>query len=171
MIVAITGVAATGKTKTARALAKRMKWKLIRLDVIAKKKKLYLGYDEKRKSWIVDLKKLKKEIRKSERKNKNIIIESLYAHFLPADIIIVLRTNPKVLQKRLAKKYTWPTKIKENYEAEMLGLITVEALEKSKRVYEIDTTKATPIKTANIIEKLISDKTKNYKVGKIQWLR
>lgn len=171
MIVAITGVGGTGKTETAKALAKIIKWKLVRPDDIAKKRKLYLGYDKERKSWIVNLKKLKEEIKKSEKENRNIIIESLYAHFLPADLIIVLRTRPEVLLKRLKKKYDWETKITENYEAELIGLITAEALERSKNVYEVDTTKSNPLKTAKIMKRIIEGKTKNYKAGKIQWLR
>lgn len=168
MIVAITGTAATGKTETSRVLAKRIKWKLVRPDNIAKKKKLYLGYDKERKSWIVDLKKLKKEIKKEENKNKDIIVESLYSHFLPADIIIILRTNPRVLLKRLKRKYDWPTKIQENYEAEMMGIISSE-VRKRENVFEIDTTKSTPQKTAKIIENIIKGKSKNYS-ARIQWL-
>ena len=171
MIVAITGCGGTGKTETAKALAKIMKWKLLRPDDIAKKRKLYLGYDKERKSWIVDLKKLKKEIKKTEKENKNMIIESLYAHFLPADLIIVLRTRPEVLLKRIKKKYDWKTKITENYEAELMGIITAEAIEKNENVYEVDTTNSNSMKTARIIKKIIAGKTKNYKTGKIQWLR
>jgi len=170
MIVAISGVGCTGKTETAKVLAKRIKWKLVRPDYVAKKKKLYLGYDKERKSWIVDLKKLKREIKKAEKENKNIIIESLYAHLFPADIVVVLRCNPKVLLKRLKKKYNWQTKITENYEAEMIGVILSE-MKKTKRVYEVDTTHSTPFQTAHIIEKIITGKTKNYKAGKIQWLK
>ncbi len=165
MIIAITGVSCTGKTETAKVLAKRIGWKLVRPDNVAKKKKLYLGYDKKRKSRIVDLKKLKKEIKKSEKKNKNIIIESLYSHFLPADMIFILRCNPKVLLKRLKKKYTWQTKINENYEAEMIGIIPSEI--KKKRAYEIDTTYSTPLQTAKAIEKIIAG---NGNSRKIQWL-
>jgi adenylate kinase len=170
MIVAITGCGGTGKTVTAKILAKRIKWKLIRPDDIAKKKKLYLGYDKKRKSWIVNLTKLKKEIKKSERENKNIIIESLYSHFLPAHIIIVLRTKPDVLLKRLKKKYKWKTKITENYEAELIGLITSE-IPKNKKVYEIDTTNNSATQTAKKIERIIKGRINKYKVGKIEWLK
>jgi len=169
MIVAISGVAGTGKTETARILARRMKWKLVRPDDIAKKKGLYLGYDRKRKSWIVNLEKLKKEIKKSEKENKNIIIESLYSHFLPADLIIVLRTKPNVLLKRLKKKYKWETKITENYEAELMGLISVE-IPKNKKFYEIDTTNSTSQQTAKKIENIIKGKAKNH-LGKIEWLK
>jgi len=169
MIVAITGVAGTGKTETAKVLAKRIKWKLVRPDDIAKKRKLYIGYDKKRKSWVVNLAKLKKEIRKSEKENKNIVIESLYSHFLPADLIIVLRTKPDVLLKRLKKKYTWKTKITENYEAELIGVITAEIPE-NKKVYEIDTTNSTALQTAKKIERIIKGKTKNH-LGKIEWIK
>jgi adenylate kinase len=169
-ILAISGVAATGKTETAKVLAKRIRWKLVRPDYVAKKKKLYLGYDKERKSWIVDIKKLRKEIKKAEKENKNIIVESLYAHSLPADIVVILRCNPKILLKRLKKKYTWQTKITENYEAEMIGVIPCET-KKTKGVYEIDTTKSSPLQTAKIIERILAGKTKNYKIGKIQWLR
>jgi len=170
MIVAISGVAATGKTETAKTLAKRMKWKLVRPDDIARKKNLYVGYDKERKSKIVNLEKLRKEIKNAEKKNKNIIVESLYAHFLPSDIIIILRTKPEVLLKRLKKKYSWRTKITENYEAELIGLITAEAMERSKKVYEVDTTNATPSETAHIITKIIEGTNNKYKAGKIQWL-
>jgi len=171
MIVAISGVGGTGKTENAKALAKRMKWKLIRPDDIAKKKRLYLGYDKKRKSWIVNLSKLRKEIKKSEKENKNIIIESLYSHFLPSDLVIVLRTSPEVLLKRLKKKYNWQTKITENYEAELINLVTVEAMQKSKKVYEIDTTNSSANRNATKMESIIKGRGKKYLAGKIQWLK
>jgi adenylate kinase len=178
MLVSISGVGGSGKTSTAEALARRMKWKLVKLNDLARKTHAYLGYDRKRKSKIVSITKLGKELKKISKAHENLIIEGLYAHEFPTGITIILRCRPDVLERRLKKKYTWPTKIVENKEAEMIGLITAEALGncKSRRIYEIDTTKLSAAKTAAIIEKIIATTIKGKKMekhapGKIDWLR
>jgi adenylate kinase len=163
MIVVITGVGGVGKTTVAKLLSKKLGWK-----------RLYVGYDRKRKSWIVDMQKMKREMRKIERQEKDLIVESLYAHFFDAGIVAVLRCKPKVLEKRLKKKYSWHTKIAENREAEIIGLITQEAVEihGRKKVFEFDTTNITPNQTATQIKRVIEGKNfrKKYKAGSIDWL-
>lgn len=171
MIIVISGVGATGKTTTAKLLAKELKYKLIRLDRLTKKKKFVIGYDKKRKSYIVSVSKLKREIKKISEKNPNLVFESLYAHEFPADFVFVLRCHPKVLERRLKRKYSWPTKIIENKEAEMIGLITQEALEFNKNVFEIDTTKKTPKQTIKSMKEILAGKKSKYEVGKIDWLK
>lgn len=174
MIVAISGVSGVGKTTVSRILQKKLKWELVRPDEIAKKKRLYLGYDKKRKSLVVDLNRLKKEINKIAAKEDNVIIESLYAHFFDADLVIVLRCSPEILEKRLKRKYTWHTKITENKEAEMMGLISQEAVRKfgRGRVFELDTTASKPALTAARILRLLKNQTdkSKYSVGWIDWL-
>ncbi|MBS3055760.1 MAG: adenylate kinase family protein [Candidatus Aenigmarchaeota archaeon] len=170
MIVSITGVAGTGKTVVSKLLAKELKWKFIKLDNLAKRKKLFLFYDKERRTHVVDMKRLKKEFNKESRKYDNVVTESLYSHLFPSDILIVLRCNPKILEKRLKRKYSWSTKIKENLEAEMINLITEEAMEIKKRVYEIETTHKTPKQTVKSIREVINGKTAKYKAGRINWL-
>jgi adenylate kinase len=169
--VAISGVGATGKTTIARLLAKRLHYKFLRLDVLAKRKKFLIGYDKERKSWIVDMKRLRKEFAKLKKENRNMVFESLYAHEFPADFIIVLRCNPKILEKRLRKKYSWHTKITENLEAEMLGMITYEAAKHSKKVFEVDTSRKTPSQVVAVITKILSGHGDKYKAGRIDWLK
>lgn len=172
MIISISGVGGTGKTSAAEALSKKTKWKLIKLNDLARRSKAYLGYDEKRKSKIVSVAKLKKDLKKLKKKHDNIIIEGLYAHEFAADFVIVLRCRPNVLERRLKKKYKWRTKIVENKEAEMIGLIAEEALEfhPKDRVYEIDTTRNTVAKTVSTILEIINGKGAKYRAGKIDWL-
>lgn len=175
VVVAVTGVGGTGKTTTAKLLAKELKYELVVLNDLAEKLKAYVGYDRKRRSKIVNMKKLKVAVKKLAKKRKNLIIEGLFAHEFPADIVIVLRCNPKKLERRLKKKHKWETKIRENVEAEMIGIITDEALEKNKKVYEIDTTKNTVRQTTMMEKRILEGKGEKYRVllstRKIDWLK
>jgi len=183
MIVSISGVPGTGKTAVSREILIRLnkeiksrkgRYKLIDLNKLASKKEAFAGYDKRRRSRIVEMKRLEKEVAALKKKHDNIIMEGLFAHFFDSDILIVLRCNPKVLEKRLKKKYKWPTKIEENVEAELIGVITEEALPKHKpgTIFEIDTTKKTVKQSAKIAEDIIRDKESmvKYAAGKIDWL-
>jgi len=176
MIVAITGVGGVGKTTIAKILQKRLGWTLVRPDDLAKKKSLYLGYDRDRKSLIIDLPKLKREVAKiAKEKKQNILIESLYAHFFDVGMVAVLRCEPNVLEGRLRKKYSWHTKIVENEEAELIGVITHEATEKhgKAKVFEFDTTRVSPERTAKQIMQVIKNvkgMRKKHAAGSIEWM-
>ncbi len=144
MIISISGTPKTGKTSVAKALAKKLGWRLVSLNDLAKEKKLYMGYDRARKSRIVDLKKLRAEVRKLCRLHKNLILESHYSHDMPCDVVVILRTNPGELRKRMKKAGWSKKKIEENVEAEIMEVVKGEALEKARKVLEIDTTGRRP---------------------------
>jgi adenylate kinase len=185
MLVAISGVGGTGKTSVAELLVKalnkkiksrKQKYKLIVLNKLAEKKKAYIGFDEARRAKIVKMGELKKEVKLLTKQHTNMVLEGHFSHMFHADIVIVLRCKPTVLERRLRKKYKWPTKITENVEAEMIGLITDEALplHAPGSIFEIDTTKRTARQTAKTIEKIV--KNEGYArvkqmAGKIDWLR
>jgi len=155
MIISISGTPKTGKTSVAKALAGKLGWELVSLNTLAKEKKLYVGYDRARKSRIVDLKKLRREVLKIAKKQKNLILESHYSHDMPCDVVVILRTNPAELRRRM-RRAGWDTrKIEENVEAEIMEVVRNEALESAKKVIEIDTTGAKPEWVAEqIAEKL-----------------
>lgn len=166
MILAISGTPATGKTTVAEILVKNLnqgikkasdKYKLVALNKLAEQQKAQVGYDSKRHSKIVGMAKLKAALKELSKKHANIVIEGHFAHLLPSDILIILRCEPKALEKRLKAKYDWPTKITENAEAELMGIITEEALPLHKigTIFEVDTTERTAKQTAATVQDIV----------------
>ena len=149
MKIAISGTPATGKTEVAKALAKRLKWRFVELNKLAEDRGLYSGYDEKRKCKLVDIKTLVYEV---DKIHGDLIIESHYAHDIPCDVIIILRTNPAELRKRMNAKGWSKEKVEENLEAEIMGVCREEAKDSGKPVFEFDTTKKGARKVAEEIQ-------------------
>ncbi|MBL7160684.1 MAG: adenylate kinase family protein [Candidatus Aenigmarchaeota archaeon] len=152
IIVAITGTPATGKTSIAKALAKKLGWKLVELNKLAAQKGCFCGYDRQRKVKIVDVEKVKKQVQKLPG---NLVIESHYAHDLPNDLTVVLRCSIAELRKRMEKKGWTHEKIEENAQAEIMEICKSEALELNRNVLEIDTTRKNPGDLVGDIEKTI----------------
>ncbi len=167
MKIAITGVPTVGKTTVAKRLSRRLGYKLVSINDLAEKLKAYVGYDKKRESKILDMDKLRQEIKKMKG---NMILDGHTSHEFDVNLVIVLRCNPTVLQKRLEKKYPKnPFKVQENVDAELLGVITSDALKYNERVYEIDTTNMSIRNVVDAAVDIVKGK-KGYEVGKIEWL-
>lgn len=164
MKIAVTGTPGTGKSLLSKKLAKKLGFSYIGLNDVIKKNKLYESYDRKRKTYVVDTKKLRSYFKKIKG---NVIIDSHLSHlFDNMDLVIVLRCSPKTLEKRLKKKKWSNAKIHENIEAEMIGLISWEARQRYKNVFDIDTTKGKPVEA---METIIKGRGSKYKI-QINWL-
>ncbi len=167
MIIAITGTPGTGKTDVAKAFAKRMGWWSVSLNDLAEEEDIYKGYDKERMCKIIDMKRMREEVNILAVSHRKMVIEAHYAHEMPSDVVIVLRTEPGVLRKRMVEKGFHTAKIAENMEAEMMNVIRDEAIALHKNVYEIDNTSKTPEKVAKEIEDLVREQpflTKDMKV-------
>jgi adenylate kinase len=168
MKISISGTPCTGKTEVSKLLSKKLKYKLIQVNELAEKLNSFTGYDKKRECKILDMNKLEKEIDKIKG---DVIIEGHTSHLFPVDIIIVLKCDPEILKKRLGKRYpSNPSKVQENLEAEILGVITSEAVMNNKKVYEIDTSDKSVEESVNDVLKVLKGRTEEFKVGKIDWL-
>ena len=155
MILLVSGTPATGKTSVANVLGEKLGWKVISLNDFAREKNLYCGYDEKRETKVVDIDRVKEDVRKLIETEENLIVESHYAHELPGETVVILRANADEIRKRGKEKGWCKEKIEENVIAEIMEVCKTEALEIGKNILEIDTTGKKPDQVAKeIIKKL-----------------
>jgi adenylate kinase len=152
-IVAISGTPATGKTEVARLVGKKLVWKVVELNQLARERGLYSGYDKKRKADVVDLEKIQKALNNIEA--SNMIIESHYAHEMKCDMVIMLRANPDEIRKRGREKSWGREKVEENVLAEIMEVCKQDALGSGRKVFEVDTTGKTPAKVSGEVVKMI----------------
>ncbi|MGQ9513535.1 MAG: adenylate kinase family protein [Thermoproteota archaeon] len=169
----ITGTPGTGKSTASEMLAASMSWRHIDVGKLASRKRLFKGYDRKRKIPIVDLRRIKAEVLSSaESTRSKVILDGSYSHLiLPRKFVmavIVLRCYPTLLASRLRKKRWSEQKIRENVQSEILGVCESEALMLHDKVCEIDTTK---IKAEEVCKAIISLYERGFpETRRIDWL-
>ena len=111
-------------------------------------------------------------------KNRCIVISTHYVgDFLPTRQVkscFVLRLNPEKLRRRLISRRWSRSKIRENVEAELIGVCLFEAvgLLGLKRVHEIDTTGKSSAKVLREVTNLLSRKKRDFgNAGVVDWLK
>jgi len=168
-VIIVTGTPETGKTKLSRKLAKKLSFHYLDVNKIIKKYKISEGYDKKRKTKIIDVKKLNKTLIKEiksynikkkyninqltknkklikiNKKIKNgIIIDSHLSHYLPSkyvDLCIVTKCELRELKNRLKNKKYSKEKIRENMDSEIFDVCLNDAKENEHKIMIVDTTK------------------------------
>lgn len=155
MRIIITGSPGTGKSTLCAMLAKKLG-----LDIIDLKKHILAHKLSKRGE--VELKKLSHSLRSLKTRESFILEGHLACEILiPADIIFVLRTNPKVLERRLKKRGYSKNKISENTMAEMLDYCTQRTmLVYGKKPLELETSGRSASVCIKIMESAIKQKKK-----------
>lgn len=180
--IVISGTPGCGKTSVAKTLKKNLNAEVIYLNKLALSKNLSLKYDKYRETYIVDINEflpiLENQIEKIQRfESEFLIIEGHFSDVVPERLInyiFILRCDPDELYKRLKKKKYKLKKIRENIQAEILGNCINHFIQKGIKIplFEIDTTHKNIETIAEIIMDIVvgGKNTKNYKVGKIDWL-
>lgn len=179
----ITGTPGTGKTHLTKIISDLLNAHPIFLSELITNENHQLGFDEKRETWVVNIKSLTprlKEIIKNLKKKEDIdliIIEGHFSDIVPSkfiDYIIVLRCHPDELSKRLRERGYKKSKIKENVQAEILGDCISHLLEKKLKgpIIEIETSEGD---FDNIAESLVSimrndEGFERYALGNVDWL-
>jgi len=156
--VLITGTPGTGKTTISRLLATELRACCVDPKILLRRKGIDYVYDEKRKTRIVSLKRLRKALRdRTARVDHGLIIDS---HIVPERgplprivRVIVLRCDPIVLEQRLQYKRWSKSKISENLKAEILDICLWDAVKNYgwNKILEIDTTEKAPRQVVQLI--------------------
>lgn len=166
--VFITGTPCTGKT----TLASKLNGRLIKINDLAIKHNFVIGIDEDKGYKVIDIPRLSQYIDElTSNCNELLIIEGHLSHLCNgADKVIVLRVHPNILKKRLQKRGYTNTKIRENLEAEALGVCSAEAYEKYKnKVYELNITNLNINEATTLINQVIKNGG-NYPPGSVNFM-
>lgn len=130
--VLVTGTPGCGKSTTCELLQRRFPdYKYYNISEFAEKHKCYDGYDEDRKSHIVDEDKLLDELEPLLREGKSIVdwhVNDVFPERL-IDLVVVLRCDNSVLYDRLHARGYHNSKIDENMDAEIMGVVLQDALD------------------------------------------
>lgn len=164
MIIAVTGTPGVGKTTVSKLLAEKLGYEYVNLRDYALEK----GIGEMKGDELeVEVDELAYNFEK-DFKGKNVVVDGHLSHFLNADLVIVLRANPKLIAERLKERGYSREKLGENVEAELVDVILVEALEENENVIEVDTTGKTPEEVVEEILNLMGKGVKK-RVGIVDW--
>lgn len=125
----ITGTPCTGKTTVSEILADKLGCKLIKINDLAIDNDFVLGIDEEKGYKVIDIDALDGKVSEIiSNSDELLIFEGHLAHLCyGADKVIVLRVHPEVLKPRLEGRDYSDAKIRENLEAEAMGVCTAEA--------------------------------------------
>jgi adenylate kinase len=161
-VYVVTGTPGTGKTTVSTILSEKLGARHIELSKFSIENGYVTEDDVERDTKVVDMDALGSAVRDIiEKSALPVIVDGHYAHDLVNESLIsclfVLRRQPWDLKGVLETRHYSNEKVWENLEAEIMGVITGEALEliPSSKVIEIDTSDQSSDETAEQIYDLI----------------
>lgn len=154
MKIIITGTPCTGKTTLAKKLSSMLGCSLIELNKEIIQQRIWRGKEHGAK--IVDLLKLKKFLIGKLNNLNSFVCEGHLACevSLPCDIVIVLRSSPSVLLKRMNERSYSFKKISENLLSEILDYCLIKAEENYEKNKIIQVDNSRPVSAKKILSKI-----------------
>ncbi|MGA2783231.1 MAG: AAA family ATPase [Candidatus Bathyarchaeia archaeon] len=171
----MTGTPGTGKTAFSRMLAKQLEAQYFSLGSYIIQHGIYVSVDRKRKSKIVDVSKARSMMQAILSKNTFLIVDThMPEEIIPKDatrMVLVLRCNPQLLERRLRRRKWTVEKVKENVMAEILDscLIAAQKYYGKKKVTQLDTSYAS-VKSSVLLARKILLRSK-FPKSSVDWLR
>ena len=168
----ITGTPCTGKTTVGEVLSQKLGCRLIKINDLAIENDFILGIDEDKGYKVIDIPALDERVGEIiEGSNELLIFEGHLSHLCHgADKVIVLRVNPDILRSRLEARDYSESKIRENLEAEAMGVCSSEAYEiYGDNVSEIDVGNLTVDEIVELIEGVINGDL-DFSIGEVDFM-
>lgn len=168
----ITGTPCTGKTTVSEAVADRLGCKLIKINDLAIQNDFVLGIDDEKGYKVIDIPALNEKVDEIIRSSDELLIfEGHLAHLCDGgDKVIVLRVRPEILEERLKARDYSDAKIRENLEAEAMGVCTAEAYDiYGENISEIDVSDLTVDEIVDELSDVILA-SKTYPVGEVDFM-
>ncbi|AMD16760.1 ATPase AAA [Methanobrevibacter sp. YE315] len=168
----ITGTPCTGKTTVSEVLSSKLNCKLIKINDLAIDNDFVLGIDDVKGYKVIDIDALNEKVSDIiSKSNELTIFEGHLAHLCSgADKVIVLRVHPDILRERLEARNYSESKIRENLEAEAMGVCTAEAFEEyGDKISEIDVSELSIEEIVNVISDIINGKVE-FPVGEVDFM-
>jgi len=158
----VTGTPGTGKTTVSTILSERLGARHIELSKFSIENGYVVEDDFERETKVVDMDALRVAVMDIIKETTSpVIVDGHYAHELVDDAMVshlfVLRRQPWGLKAVLEARHYSNGKVWENLEAEIMGVITGEALElvPESKISESDTSNQTPDETVDQINEII----------------
>ncbi|AGO13483.1 AaceriACL150Wp [[Ashbya] aceris (nom. inval.)] len=130
--ILVSGTPGCGKSTTCELLLRHLSdYQYFNISDFAREHRCYDGYDEARKSHIVDEDRLLDELEPLLRRGGALVdwhVNDIFPERL-IDLVVVLRCDNAVLHDRLQKRGYHSSKIEENIDAEIMGVVLQDALD------------------------------------------
>jgi len=175
-LIVVTGTPGVGKTRFSRLLAKKLGAVHVDLGVLATRKKLIIGFDKVRQTYIVDTEKMARALKEALlHSHGNVILDGHFAtDVVPSELLdtaFVLRCHPEKLKRRLIRRKIPKRKIAENVRAEILDVCLWDAVNSYglDQVCEIDLSAKKTVAAVAQAMKVLENRLKR-RVGIVDWL-
>jgi adenylate kinase len=174
-VIIVTGTPGTGKTTLSSALAEALEARYLNLTRFVSNNKLYGGIDIQRGTKIIDMARTRARLKEKLEKMQGLVVIDTHVpdEIVPKEMVkrvFVLRSDPRILERRLRVKKWKVSKIRENVLAEIVDSCLNSAAEHygRRRVVQFDTSRMSARDCIALMKRSIAGKPVS--IVKIDWL-